>query len=316
MLSGILNIKLKSRRITKNRLHLGSQPSRRGITVLHSDGNGNKGKSNSSLTFLPLLPALAFLFSSCEKVVDINLNAASKKYVIEGVVTDEPGMCRVKITQTVNFSDANTFPPVGGAIVIVQDNNGSPALLTETTPGVYQTAAVNGTAEHLYSLSVDINGQKFSASSRMPPKISFDSLYVEDFPGFGDIQKYANAVFNDPTGKGNAYRFILYRNGQPNKTIFVLNDDFSDGRTNTALLADFGNDNDEDEIKEGDTIRVDMLCIDLFVYKYWFSLNQSATGGGNGNSSASPGNPVSNISGGALGYFSAHTVQSKQVVVP
>ena len=54
-----------------------------------------------------------------------------------------------------------------------------------------------------------------------------------------------------------------------------------------------------------------MQCIDNAVYKYWFSLNQSATGT---SQSASPANAVSNISGGALGYFSVHTVESKTVV--
>lgn len=56
-----------------------------------------------------------------------------------------------------------------------------------------------------------------------------------------------------------------------------------------------------------------MLCISPEVYKYWYSLNAGATGG---NNAASPANPVSNISGGALGYFSAQTAQTKYIDVP
>ncbi len=56
-----------------------------------------------------------------------------------------------------------------------------------------------------------------------------------------------------------------------------------------------------------------MMCIDAAVYKYWYSF---LTGGASGDSnSASPANPVTNIKGGALGYFSAHTLQTKTVVV-
>ena len=64
----------------------------------------------------------------------------------------------------------------------------------------------------------------------------------------------------------------------------------------------------------GDQVTVDMLCLDPAVYKYWYSLDRGATGGGI--SGATPANPVTNISGGALGYFSAHTLQSKTMVVP
>jgi len=54
-----------------------------------------------------------------------------------------------------------------------------------------------------------------------------------------------------------------------------------------------------------------MQCIDKNVYEYWYSLDQSSTGS---SQSAAPGNPVSNMQGGALGYFSANTLQSRSVV--
>jgi len=56
-----------------------------------------------------------------------------------------------------------------------------------------------------------------------------------------------------------------------------------------------------------------MLNIDYPVYKYFFSLENSATGE---NQSATPANPVSNIKGGALGYFSVQTIQSREIKVP
>jgi hypothetical protein len=62
----------------------------------------------------------------------------------------------------------------------------------------------------------------------------------------------------------------------------------------------------------GDTVAVEMHCIDPAMYKYWFSLSQSATGE---TETASPANPVTNLSGGTLGYFSAHTVRSKSIIV-
>jgi hypothetical protein len=56
-----------------------------------------------------------------------------------------------------------------------------------------------------------------------------------------------------------------------------------------------------------------MNCVDKNVYDYFFTL--SGVTGNNGFQTATPANPVSNISNGALGYFSAHTTQRVKVEV-
>ncbi len=232
--------------------------------------------------------------------------------MIEGFITDVPGDCKVRITQTIDFSDSNYFPPVKGAIVTLQDNNNAPVILRQSSSGAYQTSDINGIPGHTYTLLVTIEGKQFSAVSTMPLKVNFDSLYVDDFIGFGTTKKFADVIFNDPPGKGNAYHFVQHKNSLINNSIFVVNDDFSDGRQNNLLLAYFDSD-EENDIKMGDTLSVDMQCIDPAIYKYWFSLQNSSTGNSD---NASPANPVTNMKGGALGYFSAHTFQTKQIIVP
>jgi ribosomal protein S1 len=132
---------------------------------------------------------------------------------------------------------------------------------------------------------------------------------------FDKPNKYATLLYKDPVGRGNAYRYIQYVNEVKEKTIFVRDDDLTDGRTIERVLFFFYDDEDEDKkkLKKGDVVKVEMLGIDYPIYKYWYSLAQSSTGE---NQSATPGNPVTNMKGGALGYFSAHTIQSKTVTVP
>lgn len=255
---------------------------------------------------------LMLFITSCEKVIDVKLDSVAKKYVIEGNISDEPGVCQVKITQTKDFNEDNTFPGVSGAIVTVSDNGGTPVLLTETSTGVYETTAINGTVGHTYTLKVQIGEQTFTAPSTMPVLVPFDSMYIDDRVLFGDPKKVPTLKYTDPEGKGNGYHFIQYKNGVRESTIFVRNDDFTDGNDITTALISFGDDDEEDDIKTGDTIRVVMECIDVAGYKYWSSL-EAASGDSN---NATPANPVSNITGGALGYFSAHTTQEKTVVVP
>jgi hypothetical protein len=57
-----------------------------------------------------------------------------------------------------------------------------------------------------------------------------------------------------------------------------------------------------------------MYCIDRNIYNYFFSLLQVSAGNG-GFQTASPDNPVTNITGGALGYFSAHTINLEKLIV-
>ena len=68
---------------------------------------------------------LLLFFSSCEKVIDVKINDADKKYVIEGNVFNIPSQPQeVKISQTKNFSDENNFMGISGALVSIRENNG------------------------------------------------------------------------------------------------------------------------------------------------------------------------------------------------
>lgn len=259
-----------------------------------------------------LLIIAGILFTSCEKVIDIDLDEAAKKYVIEAVITDEPGSAKVLITQTKNFDEDNQFTGISGATVTITDNDGNSNVLTEASAGVYQSSTVTGISGKKYKLKVEVDDNTFSASSTMPAKINMDTLYVKDEFIFGEVRKLTNVEFNDPAGLGNSYRFMLYVNGAKRKGIYIRNDEYTDGNLTNIRLFAGGDDDDDKGIKAGDIVRADMLCIDPAVYKYWYSFETSgATGGSN---TASPANPVTNIEGGALGYFSAHTVQTKTVV--
>ena len=66
---------------------------------------------------------VSYVFTSCEKVIDVNLNDADKKYVIEGFITNQAGQCQVTITQTKSFDGDNNFSPVSGASVSITDNS-------------------------------------------------------------------------------------------------------------------------------------------------------------------------------------------------
>ena len=254
---------------------------------------------------------IAVFFGGCQKVISVHLNPGATQYVIEGVVTDQPGGSSVAISQTKDFSGNNTFAGVSGATVTIE-NNGTSYPLSETSPGVYTTGALTGVPGNTYNMKVVLNGGSYTATSTMPNSIvGIDSIYVSN--GFLTDKRYVTVVYTDPAGIPNYYRWVQYVNGRKEKTNFFGNDEFTDGLRIKDQL-DFNNDTNDPnrDIRTGDSVRIDMINIDSTVYQYWFALQQNADGSGR---SASPANPTGNIAGGCLGYFSAQGVRTRSILV-
>jgi hypothetical protein len=267
------------------------------------------------LNKLLIIPAFVVisLLTSCEKVIDVQLNDADKKYVIEANVTNVPGQpSEVRISKTKAFDESNTFSGISGAVVSIEVNNGVVYTLSQSSPGIYTTSAFTGTPGSTYALKIVIGTDEFTSVCTMPLQtVPLDTVTVDNFAFGGSDSKILVPSYLDPSGKGNNYRFVQYINAIQTKQIFVTNDDISDGLRSTRPLAN-PNNSETEELKTGDFATVEMLCIDRAVYTYWYSLDQAATG----NSTATPANPATNIKGGALGYFSAHSVSSKTIRVP
>lgn len=271
--------------------------------------NTNTFLGRKPLLWLGFMLAAITLFTACEKVIDVDLEAANRRYVVEAVVTNDSAQpVQLLLSQTMAFAERTEFNGVGGAVASIRVDGGAEFPLTQARAGVYETRAFVGQPGHRYDLRVQVNGQTFTATSTMPRQlVSLDSLWVEDLAAGGDPIKTIYPSYQDPPGTGNAFRFVQYANGVQVRAIFVQNDARSEGLRITRPLV-----NPDGVLKRGDLVRVDLLHISAPVYLYWFSLDQAATG----SSQATPANPVSNVEGGALGYFSAHSVDTRSLVLP
>jgi hypothetical protein len=264
------------------------------------------------------------LLSSCTKVINVDLNSANPNLVVDAEITSQPGPYTVNLTQTVNFSADNVFPTVSGAIVIINDNAGNSEVLTEASPGNYVASHLQGTEGRTYNLSITSNGKKYSAVSTMPIGVPLDSVVADTSSsrhgggGFGGGQTVSttpgvsvHAIFTDPKGVVNYYRLIEYVNRVPNyNNITIISDNLQDGSVITTSVA-----RRDTSIHAGDTINVVLESIDANVYEYYRTLKQ-VTRTQTGIQTTVPGNPTTNLSNNALGFFSAYAVRSKYVIAP
>jgi len=265
-----------------------------------------------SFKLIILLSALAIALSSCEKVIDLKLNPADSRYVVEGIVSDKMGGCYVSITRTKEFDSEAGYTPVSGATVTIADDYGHTISLAQGSDGLYRHPDFKGESGKTYHLKVLLEGKTYTASSVMPAVVPIDSVYIttEDF--FDEKYLMVHATFKDPQGIDNYYSFDQYINGLKVKEVFFDNDELRDGKNYDFVIFNLS-ETDRFKLKPGDSVSIDMHSTDAAVYKYWYSLYQGATGTGG---SASPANPVSNIQGGALGYFSAQTSEVRSLHVP
>ncbi len=257
----------------------------------------------ANFAFLILLLAA---FSACKKVISVNLNSTNPRYVVQGNVTNQPGPYLVNITKSINFDQDNVFPAVSGAIVVITDVTANQVdTLTETTPGNYNTHIITGTPGHTYHLYVNAANNIFTASSKMPMLVTLDSLYTQPSP-FGGKHPQLVPVYTDPALVGvnyHYYHFMEYKNDTESSSVIVRNDALINGRVVNQPIG-------SDGIIPGDSIAVYLECIDSGIYVYYSTLNQT-----NNQNSATPTNPLTNLTGGALGYFSAHTSSMKSLIV-
>ena len=242
---------------------------------------------------------------ACTKVVKLPLRTAPTQYVIEGNITDQPGPYLVRIFQTTAFYDSNSFEGITGAMVQISDDHGNKELLVDSDGGNYYTRHLQSLPGNTYKLNVIIGIDTFNATSIMPQPVPLDSFAIEQITNTGKTVLVAMPEFVNPAGPGLAYYlFNQTINGVLDKTLYYWNSQYSAGQANSFALSRTDPDS---TLHVGDSIRIEMQCLDESMYKYWSGLDAAASGNGG----SYPGNPVTNLMGGALGYFSAHTSQTK-----
>jgi hypothetical protein len=147
-------------------------------------------------------------------------------------------------------------------------------------------------------------GKTYTANSKMPDVLTMDYLDVTFFPFGVDTFINVTPVRLDQAGISNYYSFDIIINDTLQKGIYLQNDQFADGNYMYEPL--FG-----PNFNKLDTVTIRMANIDRPVYDYFNQLATNTNGQG-----ATPANPVSNFSGGCLGYFSARSTDVKTVIIP
>ena len=250
-------------------------------------------------------------FTSCQKDIDLDLNANNPIIVIEANYAAEDSTVRVRITKTVNYFGSEAVPTVDNATVTITDQNGVSQSVPFSANGDYILQNYVPQFNTTYTLNVVEDGVSYTASSKLANPVIMDPLYYDWFEGgFGFDEGFLMVInFLDPVDTINFYAARLTINGTEFNRLdegFTQDDALTDGNYQSRPL--FGG----PQVDSLDTVGIELLSIDEAVYNY---LNEAASIVG-GSASAAPANPTTNWNNDAMGYFSAYSSSRQEVILP
>lgn len=150
-----------------------------------------------------------FHFVSCEEVIDIELDTAAPRLVVDASLewakgTDGSTQTIYLSTTTAFFADA--YPKVSGALVQVSNTNNQTFLFSETEPGVYQCNNFVPEIDMEYTLQITYQGEVFEAKEIMMKTPSI--LNVEQNNNAGILQEDIEVkfFFQDIVNETNFYK--------------------------------------------------------------------------------------------------------------
>jgi len=266
-------------------------------------------KSTAVFSRMVLVVVVVALFG-CEQKIDLKLNDAAPKIVIEGWVTDEPGPYEFKVSRSSPYLGDGADIHVSGALLVLRDDLGAVDTLIESSPGWYRTTTMQGQREHNYFLDVTVEGQKYSASNYLPrinPLLGTGYEY-NDTMVFG-AGYYVGLLAQEPAGRGDFYQFRFTRNDTVFNSIadlLVSDDVFVDGQLSPFLFP-YPN-------RLGDSVVVEVRAISAKTYDFFVTLFQQGTGAG-GPFASVPDNLATNFDNGAVGWFGAAAVVKDTLVI-
>jgi len=256
---------------------------------------------NKALALLTLFLALSF--TSCEDVVNLDLETGETRLVIDAEIIWKKGTAgneqTIKISKTAPYYN-DTTPKVSGAQVRVENSNGDVFTFTESEAGVYKCNNFVPVIDMDYKLFVEAEGQSFTATEKLTsvtPITKVDQAIVPDFGGEDVIE--LTFYYTDPADQVNFYltdyqsEFLIFPEYE------ITNDEFYNGNEISTRFSD-------EDMKSGNTVKITHRGVSKNFFNYMKLILEAS----NSNPfSVPPGNIRGNIintnnaNNYAMGYF-------------
>lgn len=226
---------------------------------------------------LLILLGFVSLFIACEDVVEVDLEEAQPRLVVDAILQWEKGTTgknqTIKLSRTRGFFEEEPRP-VSGARVVVSNNSNVEFNFEEISPGEYVTSSFEPELNEFYSLRIELNGDVYSAEETLKPVVPIDLIEQIDQGGFSGEDIELKAFYTDPEGEENYYLFKFFAPFLAFPDLSVFDDEFNDGNQIFGLFS-------EEDLEPGMDVSIQLHGISKEYYNFLeILLAQAGSAGG------------------------------------
>jgi hypothetical protein len=259
---------------------------------------------------------IAFLLFSCTEKYDVGLiDAKTNRLVVEGSLTSEYKIHHITLSRTGSYFLNEPTVRETGAILTISGGDTLIHLVDSLNNGVYKTDKLfAGKAGNKYSLNIQLkSGETYSASELMKPINPIDSVLIQykksDIPFDESYYYTVNLFAQEHATKGECYQWELFLDDKHISDTIRTKSFVTDELVNGAYIANFTVYQLPEYKIDKDTmlVRLQMLSISKEKYDYYMAILLETDFSGAG-FTGPPANVPTNISNGALGFFSVSDV--------
>lgn len=265
-----------------------------------------------------LVLTIGLFLASCEDVIDVDLDTAAPRLVIDASIDWERNTSgneqKIKLSTTTGYY-SNEFPTVSGATISVANSAGDTFDFIETSDtGVYICTNFIPVIGETYTLAVHLNGETYAAVETLHATANIeDSIVQNNSGGMGGDEIEITYYYQDNADEENYYlnRIITPEVAFPE--FMTGNDEFSQGNLISESYS-------HEDLKIGDNATITLYGISKRYFEY-FNKIMIASGGGGGPFPTIPtavrGNIVNQTNSGnfAFGYFRLCELTTKSYTV-
>ena len=213
---------------------------------------------------------ILLFFSSCEEVVDIDLNYSDDRLVIEGYLNLIKENSKIEqqiiLSKTTPYYEDETIPANGAKVQIIDYNNNIYQFEERDNTGRYyalETVPLKlGTN---YTLQIQYENQDYIATEKLNQVAPIYKIEQDSIPLFGEIATQIKAFSMDAENEENYSYFEFLSETKDIKEYNVYRDDFSNGSEYYGILLNR-------RLKKGDSIRLRQYSLSKTAYQYWYLL--------------------------------------------
>ena len=126
---------------------------------------------------------VALILSQCVTSYDPKITENAQKLVVDGTITNQPGPCKIRLQYSYPYTNQTSVNTIGGAIVVMSDDQGMTEKLTDRGQGLYETSVtgIRGIVGRKYHITIKTPDGKTYASNPelLKPVAEFGKFYTE-----------------------------------------------------------------------------------------------------------------------------------------